>query len=254
MLLDYHEKYSGAVIDGLNVDVAIKEQVKIGALANDLCEFTNEGQIFLRSKDAIYNLLGLKEKVFGNIAIYQSHFGRLTSLHAMSKEPGEPASTTKRELIAWFDFLNDVALGRMTIVPNKKIASDKIQIREMFSGGSIEYHQIFDTDENLKIKYRALGMMLHLIQDAYTSSHCERNNSNEIVKFYCYMLQDKAKHKSDDDVSNVHRKTLLQQCENCVQSILKGNKYKYNQILLLSRNAQESDGGNFVCSRDGLSI
>jgi hypothetical protein len=245
MLLDYHEKYSSAVIDALNVDRAIKEQVKIGAIANDLCEFTNEGYLFLRSKDAIYSLLGFKEKVFGNTAIYQSHFGRLTSLHAMSKEPGEPASTTKRELVAWFDFLNDVALERITIVPNKKITSDPVQIRDMFRGGSIEYDQIFDADENLKIKYRALGMMLHLIQDAFTFSHCERNDNNEVVKFYCYKLQDKAKHKSGDDVPNAQREMLLRQCENCVQSLLQGDRYEYHRILLLSSDAQKSDGGNF---------
>jgi hypothetical protein len=246
MLLDHHETYSKAVIDGLDIDRAIKEQVKIGAIANDLCEFTNEGYLFLRSKDAIYKLLGLKEKVFGDTAIYQSHFGRLTSLHAMSKEPGEPASTTKGELVAWFDFLNDVALGHITIVPDKKIASDPVQIRDLFRGGSIEYDQIFDADENLKIKYRALGMMLHLIQDAFTFSHCERNDNKEVVKFYCYKLQDKAKHKSGDDVPNAQRDTLLHQCVNCVQSILQGDPYEYHQILLLSSNAHKSDGGHFV--------
>jgi len=246
MLLEYHVKYSIAVIGGLNIDSVIRKQVKIGATVNDLCEFTNEGQIFIPSKDAIYDLLGSREKVFGNSAIYQSNFGNLASMHAMSKKPGEPASTTKKEMVAWFEFLNDVALGNITIVPDKKIASDNVQIRDMFTGGSIEYDQIFDTDETPKIKYRALGMMLHLIQDAYTFSHCERNDNNEVVRFYCYELQNKAKHKSGDDVPALQRNSLLNHCKICVQSILDGDRYNYNQILLLSSNSQNSAGGNFV--------
>lgn len=246
MLLKYHVKYSKAVIGGLNIDSVIREQVRIGATANDLCEFTNEGQIFLPSKDAIYGLVGSREKVFENSAIYQSHFGNLASMHAISKKPDEPASTTKNELVAWFEFLNDVALGNITIVPENKIASDSVQIRDMFTGGRIEYDQIFDTNETPKIKHRALGMMLHLIQDAYTFSHCERNDNDEVVRFYCYGLQNRAKHKSGDDVPAAQRNSLLNHCKICVQSILNGDRYNYNQILLLSSNSQNSAGGDFV--------
>lgn len=246
MLLEHHVNYSLKVIDGLNVHGEIREQIKIGATSNDLCEFTNEGQIFIPSKDKIYDSVGTRKSVFENSAIYQSHFGNLASLHAMSKKPGEAADTTKKELCAWFDFLNDVALGNILIQPDKIIATDNVQIQNMFIGGKIKYEQIFDTNEASKIKHRAIGMMLHLIQDAYTFSHCERNNNNEVVKFYCYELQDKAKHKSGDDVPAKQKNTLLSQCKICVQSILNGEKYNHNDILLLSSNAQVSDGGVFV--------
>jgi hypothetical protein len=246
MLLKHHVNYSIPVIGGLIADSLIKEQVKIGATANDLCEFTNEGQILVPSKEAAFDLFGSRERVFGNLAVYQSNFGNLASMHAMSKKPGEPVSTTKKELVAWFEFLNDVALGSITIVPDRKIASDNVQIRNMFTGGSIEYDQIFDTKETLKIKYRAIGMMLHLIQDAYTFSHCERNDKNEVVRFYCYELQNRAKHTSGDDVQDAQKNTLLNQCKICIESILNGGRYNYNQILSLSSNAQNSSGGNFA--------
>lgn len=246
MLLTHHVEYSKAVIGRLNIDSLKGEQVIIGATVNDLCEFTNEYQILLPSKDAMYGLASSKGEGFENYAFYQSNFGNLASLHAMSKKPDEPASTTKNELVAWFEFLNSVALGNITIVPENKIASDNVQIRDMFTGGEIEYRQIFDTNETLKTKYRALGMMLHLIQDAYTFSHCERNDNNEVVRFYCYKLQNGAKHKSGDDVPDAQRNSLLNHCKICVQSILNGDRYNYNQILLLSSNSQNSAGGDFV--------
>ncbi len=246
MLLEHHVTYSLAAIDELNLQGEMREQIKIGATVNDLCEFTNEGQVFFPSKDLIHKSVGTRRGIFDNSALYQSHFGKLASLHAMSKKPADSAAITKEELGNWFDFLNDVALGNIAIIPDQVIAMDKVQIQGMFAGLKIKYEQIFDTNENKKIKIRAIGMMLHLIQDAYTASHCERNDKNEVLKFYCYALQDKSKHKSGDDVPDVHRSTLLYQCRNCVQGILEGQEYCYGDILSLSSNAQASDGGSFV--------
>lgn len=246
MLLTHHVEYSKVVIGRLNIDSLKGEQVITGATVNDLCELTNEYQILLPSKDAMHDLASSKRKGFENSAFYQSNFGNLASIHAMSKKPDEPASTTKNELVAWFEFLNDVALGNKTIVPENEIASDSVQISDMFTGGTIKYRQIFDTDGTFTIKYRALGMMLHLIQDAYTFSHCERNDNNEVVRFYCYKLQNGAKHKSADDVPAAQRNSLLNHCKICLQSILNGDRYNYDQILLLSSNSQNSAGGDFV--------
>lgn len=246
MLLELHVDYSLTVIDEVKVKGDIREQIKIGATSNDLCEFTSEGQIFFPSKKKIYDSVGTRKSIFDNSAIYQSHFGNLASLHAMSKKQGEPASITKKELGDWFKFLNDVALNKVLVNPNNIIATDGVQISPMFIGGKIKYEQIFDTDEASKIRYRAIGMMLHLIQDAYTLSHCERNNSNEVVKFYCYSLQNKDKHKAGDDVSDSMRGTLLNQCKICVLNILSGIEYDQDEILRLSSNAQVSDGGVFI--------
>jgi hypothetical protein len=246
MLLEHHVTYSLTVVDELNLQGKMREQIKIGATVNDLCEFTNEGQIFFPSKDAIHKSVGTRRGIFDNSALYQSHFGNLASLHAMSKKPGEEAAITKNEIGNWFEFLNDVALGNITIVPDQVIATDNVQIQNMFAGVKIKYEQIFDANETLKIKHRAIGMMLHLIQDAYTSSHCERNEKNEVVKFYCYALQDKAKHKAGDDVPDMHRSSLLAHCKDCVESILSGQKYGCGDILLLSSNVQASDGGAYI--------
>lgn len=250
MLLKLHREYTKQILEGLIDDSFIKEQIEIGSIANDCCELTDEGQTFIRSKNDIFRLFGLKRRVFGNSAIYQSHFGNLASMHAMSKTPGEAASTTKKELVAWFDFLNDVALGNITIVPNKKIASDNVHISGMFTGGDIEYEQIFDTDNTSKIRYRALGMMLHIIQDAYTDSHCERNANGELVKFFYYNYlspEDIAQHHVGDKAKDVYKHILSQECKNCVKSILiDKNKYHYTPVITLSSNSQASDH-NYKC-------
>ena len=248
MLLTHHIKYSKIAIDKLNIDRLEREQVMIGAKVNDLCEWTNEYQFFFPNKQEIQDIMSSrKELVFlEDRAIYQSHFGNLTSLHAMSKKPDEPASITKNELVEWFEFLNDVALGNKTIASKNKIVSDSVQISNMFTGETIKYRQIFDADDTFRIKYRALGMMLHLIQDAYTFSHCERDEKNKVVQFYSYKKQNKEKHTEGDDVQDAEKDTLLKQCKSCLENILNGNRYHYDQILSLSSNPQNSGGGIFV--------
>lgn len=247
MLLTHHVEYSKIAVSGFNFHSQYeREEVIIGATANDLCELTNEYQHRpLPTKDEIYGIATSK-RMMNWCALYQSHYGNLTSLHAMSKKLDEPASTTKDELVKWFEFLNDVALDNKIIEPKNEIASDSVQISDMFNGKTITYCQIFDADGHFTIKYRALGMMLHLIQDVYTPCHCERNDNNEVVKFLCYKPQDKAKHKLADDVAPAQRDSLLEQCKTCLQSILNRDRYNYDKILSLSTDAQNSDGGVFV--------
>jgi hypothetical protein len=88
--------------------------------------------------------------------------------------------------------------------------------------------------------------MLHLIQDSYTVSHCERNDNNELVKFYFYEAQDAAKHKASDDVSSKHKSALLSECKLCLESVLDSAKYDYASLLTLSHDATYSDGGRFA--------
>ncbi len=152
MLPELHREYTKQILEGLINDNFIKEQIEIGSVANDYCELTDELTTMIQSKHEIAEVCGSKRKYtllsnsykpdfkkrfIGNVLFYQSHFGNLTSMHAMSKNPGELASVTEKELVEWFDFLNDVALENITIVPNKEIASDDVQIRDMFTGGNI---------------------------------------------------------------------------------------------------------------------
>ncbi len=186
MLLQYHRDYASEALREIKMPKKIREEILTGVSANDLCEFTNEGQAVISGKDRITNLFGFRKKILGHSAIWQSHFGNLASMHAMSKTPGESAASTMAELRSWFDFLNGLALGRIDVNPNANIGSDNTPIDGMFKNHEIDYEQLFDTDEMAEIQYRSVGMMLHLIQDSFTLSHCERNENMEIVAFYCY--------------------------------------------------------------------
>lgn len=244
MLPKLHKRYSKAVLDEFRLTKAAKEQVVIGSIVNDYCELTNDGHIF-SVKDTSTRFFN-KDMLKGDSAFFQSHFGYLTSLHFMSKEKGEPASVTADELKLWFRFLNNVAAGRISVAANSVIAADDAIISPMFTNGKIEYKMIFDTDRGDEIRYRSLGMMLHLIQDALTPSHCLRNEKNEIVQFYFYGAQDSKKHKKADDVKEDQREFLFAQCRDCVESVLKSKLYSTKAILTLSKDAMVSGGGVYA--------
>ncbi len=246
MLLPNHKGYTEEALRNVDIGTDIKNQIIVGSTANDLCEFTNEMQSLIHSKDVMDGLVGSKEKAFGFSAIYQSHFGDLTSMHSMAKASGESPETTRSEIISWFQFLNGLALGSIVIDPDAKIGEDSVPIREIFSKHTIEYDQIFDSEDMFEIKNRAIGMMCHLIQDLFTYSHCNRNSHNEVLKFYCYQSQNKQKHKEGDHVITGLKQELLNQCRSCVENISNNIEYDYGQILSLDNDAQDSDGGIFA--------
>jgi len=243
MLPKYHQQYTKEILKEFKLSKEKKKQIIIGSIVNDYCELTNDGNIF-NIKDTS-TLFFNKDMLSGNSAFYQSHFGYLTSLHFMSKEKGEPASVTADELKLWFKFLNNLAAGRLTVPANSVIANDEGIISNMFGKEKIEYKMIFDTDSSEEIRYRSLGMMLHLIQDALTPSHCQRNDKNEIVQFYYYGAQDSKKHRKADDIPADRKEFLFEQCRECIESVLKSKLYHTKPILTLSKNTQVSSGGEF---------
>lgn len=77
MLLKNHVQHTVKALENLDINKNVKSEIIVGSTVNDLCEFTNEGQTFLNSKQVVHSIFGIKEKVFGASAIYQSHFGNL---------------------------------------------------------------------------------------------------------------------------------------------------------------------------------
>lgn len=246
MLLSHHRSHTEYALNRVELEDDKKAEILKGAYANDLCEFTNEGEFFIPSKDVVHSLFGTKEKKFGFSAIYQSHFGNLAAMHAMAKSINEPPIETKNEIAAWFDFLNALALGKLSIDPDSKIGEGNTVISHMFSNHSIEYNQIFDSENMDEIKYRSIGMMCHLIQDLFTFSHCKRNSHNEITMFYYYEAQDKQKHKNGDFATPGLENELTKQCCKCIEDVTNGIAYNAAQVLILSKDAQYSSGGDFA--------
>ncbi len=263
MLLGHHTSWTNNALDAVDINADQKEEIRIGCTVNDLCEITNETYPFIlpqqilssvitantvyESKDDIYQSFGTMPFLFSNLAIFQSHFGSLASLHAMAKKNQEAPDVTQKEISSWFDFFNILAVGSLAINPQARIYQDNAALRSLFFRcRKIEYRQLFDTENYLEIKSRAVGMMCHLIQDLFTFSHCERNSKNEIRKFFYYELQDKEKHKQGDHVAAGLDQELLTQCKLCIENTARNIPYDYKQILILSQDAQPSDGGNFT--------
>lgn len=265
MLLGHHKKWTSNALSTAAINANRKEEIRIGCLVNDLCEITDEIYPFIlpqeilslvdtgsissayESKDAIYKSFGTMPFLFAGLAIYQSHFGSLASLHAMAKKKQESPETTQKEIISWFDFLNSVASGAVILAPQVRFYNNSPALRSMFFHcRKIEYRQIFDTEAQFAIKHRAIGMMCHLIQDLFTLSHCERNSGGEIRKFYSYEMQDKEKHKQSDHVAAWLEQELVKQCKLCVENAVQNIPYDCRPILVLSQDAQPADGGNFA--------
>jgi hypothetical protein len=169
-------------------------------------------------------------------------------MHAMARARGEPAPVTANELSAWFDFLNGVALGQIRFDPDMEIRDLPSPIQGQFQSHSIEFDQIFDSEEAGQIKLRSIGMMLHLIQDSYTLSHCQRNQAGEIEKFLHYGSQNKDLHKEHDDVSGQKREAMVAECSKCIKdTLIDRQAYECGPIMALAPNCAVSDGG--LCSR-----
>ncbi len=249
MLLKHHRRYTKDALRGLRLGKGVRPELITGVSANDLCEFTNEGQLLFPEKGTVRSLFGPKKGLLGHIAIWQSHFGSLASLHVMSKTPGEPAATTVAEVRSWFDFFNGVALDQINFDPGATIGSDGTPIDALFSDLRIEYDQLFDSEDLWEIRSRSVGMMLHLIQDSFTLSHCQREDNLEIAEFYCYALQDPRKHRDADDVSPTNKEHLISECTECVASVLvRSEPYDYSNVLRLRPDPCNSSGGPYRSS------
>ena len=144
----------------------------------------------------------------GNL-IARSHFGDLQFFHAMATSHGESAKDTKEKMIQWARLNVELSLG--SIRPDtqiKDIAEDKFCIiKEIFSAHKFwSFRQLFSgqgkwvkevKDEH--IQHRAVGILLHMIQDSFAEGHAERENgSGAILQFHEYSSQDSHKHGSKD--------------------------------------------------------
>ena len=72
-------------------DNSISEQVMVGSTANDRCEF--QGDPFTYILPNIAGTILLRD-----LAVYQSHYGCIVSLHCMAKGSGIPAVDTLKEI------------------------------------------------------------------------------------------------------------------------------------------------------------
>lgn len=230
MLLENHKLYLDEALKGVAFNDEEKKEIRLGVIANDLCEFTEEGGMFFSCKSVLKQK---KNIIADNSALYQSHFGNLASLHAMKSESNQSKDDSLSELTSWFDFFNLIATDNLpqNFEPHAKVNKVVSPIQHLFSDLKIEFNDIFDTNDLEKIKLRAVGMMVHLIQDSFTKSHCNRGENKEIVDFYFYGNQDSKQHKADDDVAKENKLFMIKACNDCLLALHNKELYDYRKVI-----------------------
>lgn len=246
MLLKLHDEYTYRVLKKFdNLDKKKAKEILKGSFVNDLCELTNKYTV-------INNLLNKyikikKEKgALDYSPFYQSHCGKLSALHCMANIENEHPEVTQIKILNWLNFLEFIMFNI-----NKNILKNKINEFEYILGDQVnelkfKLSDLFDTNDVFNAKYRALGMIIHIIEDSYTISHCKRDGLY-IKEFYCYKLQSSSLHKENDYVLNEYEEYLLKNIHNVLKTLLAENSAElyYKEIFKLADNPSYSSNGGF---------
>ncbi|KAF3926360.1 hypothetical protein AA313_de0202480 [Arthrobotrys entomopaga] len=157
--------------------------------------------------------------------IGRSHFGDLQFLHGMSSIPGEPAEETRDKVLLWCEVMYKLAVGGISCeerIEDVKIQRGGWRMDSFFGEDTVPagdetlgYLLARETVyEGLNLRWRALGSVLHVVQDSYAKGHTRREvvGSSEkwvhlgsIITFHCYRGQNGSQHRSYDtmDTENI---------------------------------------------------
>src|SRR4051812_40671438 len=139
----------------------------------------------------------------GDSLFARGHFGDLQFIHAMACDEGEPAETTLAGMLAWCELAHGIACG----ATRAAVALHEVPvaaIAERFAGGPpLTVGGLLRTDDAAALRARAVGSLLHVVQDSFASAHVERLELGQarrgpIVRFLWYGGQDPALHARAD--------------------------------------------------------
>ena len=131
----------------------------------------------------------------------RSHFGDLQFFHAMASTDGVPAKETLERVIRWAHFTYEVSLGTIDAMdPLEEAAPEVAAFIKLQPGTPLK--DLFSASSRGSAQERALGSMLHLVQDSFAAGHTNRKvvagSRRAIIQFYSYTEQDHTKHGDDD--------------------------------------------------------
>lgn len=124
--------------------------------------------------DRFYNVIG------------RSHYGDMQFLHCMAAAPGEQPAETKRRVMIWMEVMYKLSNGEEGITPDTLVKNSKLgdllATPDDVPGGSIppRFQSLSymlapkSPFQAIDIRRRALGSMLHVIQDSYAIGHTQR--------------------------------------------------------------------------------
>lgn len=127
----------------------------------------------------------------------RSHFGDFQFLHAMASSNGRPAGESAQLITAWLILMYRVAIGDAdATMPLKKLPESGLLPSAIANKTAMQLLLAKSKDE---VRLRALGAMLHTVQDSFAHGHVTRAvNSSEVIQFLCYAGQNEKKHSHDD--------------------------------------------------------
>ena len=247
MLLELHETYTITVLKEIkDIDEKVATEILKGSFVNDLCELTNE---YTKVNNTLKKYLKLKKEkgVLDYSPFYQSHWGKLSALHCMSNINNESAEITQRNILNWLNFHEFIIFNVDETILNTNINEFQHLLGDTVEELKFKISSLLDTNDILEAKYRAMGMIVHMIEDSYTVSHCKREGS-DIMGFYCYSEQSASVHKKNDFVLEEDEEKMLSDINDVLAQLLSGNSAKdiYSQVFMVSKLAMPSSDGGFV--------
>jgi hypothetical protein len=133
------------------------------------------------------------------VLLGRSHFGDLQFLHGMAGDDRVRAQQTLDQMMRWAKFAYSVALGELADTTPLADVAPSYTLPNLGRTA----RSIFRSDNATVTRHRALGSLVHVIQDSYAPGHAERvsdanGHFGAIVRFHSYAHQDHDKHKRDD--------------------------------------------------------
>lgn len=126
----------------------------------------------------------------------ESHFGRLQFLHGMANGDDIAAEVTQEEVMAWISVTYRIATGRLDA--RQPLSADPVAAKLLGDFAALSATRLFRDATPAETRQRALGSLLHLVQDSFARGHVEREDSGAIVQFLSYRNQNSNKHAHDD--------------------------------------------------------
>jgi serine protease len=139
----------------------------------------------------------------GDSLLARTHFGDLQFLHAMAARDGETPQATLAAIVRWATFAWKVARGAYPVDTRLgALDEDGMAALRLMDGGKT-IADLFHLNGPARLKDRALGSLLHLIQDSFASGHAAREQlangrKGRVRMFFSYAYQDHAAHDSFD--------------------------------------------------------
>jgi hypothetical protein len=196
----------------------------------------------------------------------RSHFGDLQFLHGMADRDGEKAEVTANQMLAWASVMYRIAIG--AIDANKPLDTDETAKNLLGPLSARSPMNLLGAKDVVPARKRALGSLLHMIQDSYSHAHVTREvnskgDETSILQFLSYVNQDSKAHAHEENWSvgntdvektlNVPgaRRALSASIEICKLYKLMAPWAKVEQYLkagpmLMSENTKVSGSGNLA--------